>query len=77
MASAGRWCGPSRPGDAGRNDCEAIWRLRWAQFWREALPLYDHVLMWDATAEATAVVPSAYRVAFHQDRLTIYTRVTP
>jgi hypothetical protein len=74
MASAYARCGLPRPGDAGRDDCEANWRLGWAQFWRETIPLYDHVLMWDASSDAQALVPPAYQVAFHQDRLTIYRR---
>ena len=38
------------------------------------MPRYDHVLMWDASPEAIAQVPSAYRVAFRQDRLVIFAR---
>ncbi len=58
------------------DDCELAWRGLWAQFWRDALPRYDHVLTWDATPQAQALVPKAYRVKFRQDRLTIYERVS-
>lgn len=56
-------------------DCNATWRERWAQFWRDATPLYDHVLMWDAPREVQKLVPPNYRLKFSQDRLAIYERV--
>ena len=56
-------------------ECREPWVKLWAGFWEAATPLYDHVLMWDATAEAAALVPPSYRVKFHQDRLTIYERI--
>ncbi len=57
------------------SECHEPWLKHWAEFWAAALPLYDHVLMWDAPAEAASLVPAAYHVKFHQDRLTIYERV--
>ena len=56
------------------DDCDGEWRRRWEEFWHEAVPLYDHVLFWDATPEVRALVPAAYRVTFQQDRLVIYER---
>lgn len=56
-------------------DCEAAWRTSWEDFWKDALPRYDHVLMWDAPPEVMAMIPKAYRVSFHQDRLVILERV--
>jgi hypothetical protein len=55
-------------------DCDKVWRDAWADFWAEALPRYDHVLLWEPTPEALALVPPAYKVVFHQDRLTILAR---
>jgi hypothetical protein len=55
-------------------DCNATWRERWAQFWRDVTPEYDHVLMWDAPREVTQLVPANYRLKFSQDRLTIFER---
>jgi len=55
-------------------DCEKVWREAWSDFWREAQPRYDYVLLWDPTPDALAVVPPAYRVKFRQDRLVILTR---
>jgi hypothetical protein len=57
------------------NDCDLAWKNAWKEFWDDTIPRYDHVLMWDPTPEAQALVPSAYRVSFHEDRLTIYERV--
>jgi hypothetical protein len=55
-------------------DCDKVWRDAWADFWAEALPRYDHVLLWEPTAAALALVPSEYKVVFHQERLTILAR---
>jgi hypothetical protein len=57
------------------SDCHAPWVSGWAEFWSKALPKYDHVLMWDPTPEAYALVPPQYHVKFKQDRLTIFERV--
>jgi hypothetical protein len=58
------------------SECQQHWKQRWAEFWRDALPLYDHVLLWDPTPEAQALVPEAYQPTFHADRLWIYERIT-
>jgi hypothetical protein len=76
MGSPEWTCNSWRAGGVAMNDCEGAWRLRWAEFWQDALPLYDHVLMWDAPVDAMKLVPSAYRVKFQQDRLTIFERIT-
>ena len=56
------------------NDCEAEYRARWAEFWHDATPMFDHVLLWDATPEALEQVPPDYRVVFRQDKLLIMER---
>jgi hypothetical protein len=56
-------------------ECHEQWVQRWAEFWHDAVPLYDHVLLWDPTPVARELVPAAYRVKFHADRLWIYERV--
>ena len=56
-------------------DCEPAWREAWTAFWRDAVPRYDHVLLWDATPQALALVPAAYRIVFQQDQLIILARV--
>ena len=76
MGTSDWMCNSLRSGGVFVDDCESAWRGLWAQFWRDALPKYDHLLIWDATPEAQALVPRAYRVKFRQDRLTIYERVS-
>jgi hypothetical protein len=76
MGSMAWTCGSWRAGGVAMNDCEGAWRQRWAEFWQDALPRYDHVLMWDAPPGAMALVPPDYRIKFQQDRLTIYERLT-
>jgi hypothetical protein len=56
------------------NDCEATFRATWRDFWNEATPLYDHVLVWDGTPEARALIPPVYTQVFEQGRLAIYAR---
>jgi hypothetical protein len=56
------------------NDCNAEYRARWGEFWHDATPMFDHVLLWDATPEALAEVPPDYRVVFRQDKLVIMQR---
>jgi hypothetical protein len=68
-------CDALRQGGIYVSDCEGMYRARWAEFWASATPEFDHVLMWDATAEAKAQVPPQYRVKFEQDRLLILERV--
>jgi hypothetical protein len=74
MGTADWMCSSLRAGGVVVDDCNAEWRARWSEFWADAQPRYDHLLVWDATPEALALVPPAYRVAFHEDRLTIYER---
>jgi hypothetical protein len=75
MRSADWMCSSMLAGGVVMDDCDAEWRSLWQEFWTEATPLFDHVLMWDPTPEVQAVVPAAYRVAFHRGRLTIYERM--
>ena len=57
-------------------DCPASWRARWAEFWGQALPRFDHVLMWSAPKDVVALVPPEYAVVFQRDELTIFERRT-
>jgi hypothetical protein len=75
MGSPTWTCDALRQGGIYVSDCDGLFRARWAEFWASAMPLYDHVLMWDATPEARKLVPPEYRVKYEQDRLTIYERV--
>ena len=61
-------------GNVVENDCNGAVRALWGGFWAEALPRYDHVLVWDGTPEARALVPREYTPVFERGRLTIYAR---
>jgi hypothetical protein len=56
------------------DDCRAEYRARWAEFWRDATPLYDHVLLWEPSEEALELVPSDYGITFRQGGLVIMER---
>jgi hypothetical protein len=56
------------------DDCRGEYRARWAEFWRDAIPLYDHVLLWQPSEEALDLVPSDYAITFRQDGLVIMER---
>ncbi len=73
----------ARPGAVCRNmldsnvvvdDCEGAYRKAWAEFWADATPRYDHLLLWDITPEARANIPAAYHVVFERERLAILAR---
>jgi hypothetical protein len=74
MGDAGWTCGVQRAGGVIDENCEGAWRARWADFWRQATPRFDHVLLWEPSAEALAQVPSAYHQTFRQDGLIILER---
>lgn len=60
---------------AGRyEECDALFASTWNKFYSEATPRYDHLLLWDPTPEAVAMVPTAYERTFQRGRLMIYAR---
>ena len=56
-------------------NCEELWRVEWDAFWKEALPPFDHLLLWDPPAEVMETVPESFAESFVQGRLHILTRV--
>jgi hypothetical protein len=58
------------------NDCHAEFRARWAEFWNDATPLYDHVLLWEPSEEALELVPNAYTTTFRKDGLVVMERAS-
>jgi hypothetical protein len=74
MKSPDWLCGSWQAGGVVVDDCERTFVDRWAEFWADATPRFDHVLMWDASPAAIALVPKDYELVFHQDRLMIYKR---
>jgi hypothetical protein len=68
-------CDVLRNGGVAETDCVGTWRREWRDFWDDARSRFDHVLMWEASPEARALVPPDYRLKFHQGRLAIYERI--
>jgi hypothetical protein len=56
------------------DDCDALFKTTWQKFFAEATPRYDHLLLWEASPEATAMIPSDYVRTFSRGRLMIYAR---
>jgi hypothetical protein len=56
------------------DDCRAEYRARWAEFWSDATPLYDHVLLWQPSEEALELVPPDFSISFQQDGVVIMQR---
>ena len=75
MRSKNWVCDVLRSGGVAENDCQGAWEKLWAEFWDEATPAFDHVLMWDPSDEARALIPARYHETFHEDRLWIYERI--
>jgi hypothetical protein len=75
MRSPALFCGSLRTGGVSADeDCRGEWERRWAAFWHEAEPRFDHVLMWDAPEEVMQLVPAEYRVVFRGGELTVLGR---
>jgi hypothetical protein len=74
MAGPAWMCDLMRSGGVVVKDCEAAWRERWADFWHDAEPQFDHLLMWCAPKEVMALVPPEYHVVLQRDELTILER---
>jgi hypothetical protein len=71
MISSSTFCEQAR---VVADDCRAEYRVRWAEFWRDATPLYDHVLLWQPSEEALALVPPDFSISFRQDGVVIMQR---
>ena len=73
MISSANFCESTR---VVTNDCRGEYRARWAEFWHDATPLYDHVLLWEPSEEALQLVPIDYGITFRQGGLVIMERGT-
>ncbi|MBX3259888.1 MAG: hypothetical protein KF782_09360 [Labilithrix sp.] len=56
------------------DDCDALFKTTWQKFFVEATPRYDHLLLWEPTPEALAMIPDDYEPTFARGRLMIYAR---
>lgn len=60
---------------AARYDgCEALFENAWRSFFADATPRFDHLLLWDPTPQALAMIPRNYERTFDEGRLKIYVR---
>ena len=57
------------------DDCDAYFAETWREFWQDAVPRFDHVLMWGPSKATMAQLPKEYRVVFAEDELVILERV--
>jgi hypothetical protein len=71
MKTSANFCQRSR---VVTSDCRGESRARWAEFWHDATPLYDHLLLWQPSEEALENVPADYSVTFRQDGLVVMQR---
>jgi hypothetical protein len=57
------------------NDCRAEWSRRWTEFWDDARPRFDHVLMWAPPKRVLEEPPPGYRLKHNDGKLYIYERI--
>jgi hypothetical protein len=64
-------------GNLGRSleDCTALWRLTWAQFWRLAEPRFNFILAWAMPPMTRAIIPASYQRVLAAGDLEIYARI--
>jgi hypothetical protein len=74
MATPKKMCSSMFDGNMVVDDCDGVFRSTWSQFYGEALPRYDHLLVWDATPEGRAAIHPAYRLTLQQGSIEIYAR---
>jgi len=55
-------------------NCEESWREEWDLFWRETLPTFEYLLLWDPPAEVLGTVPPTFKESFSEGRLHILRR---
>lgn len=74
MARASSVCRGMLDGNVVVDDCGAQYRATWGAFWKDAMPRYDHLLVWAVTPDARANIPPEYKLTFEQGRLQIFAR---
>ncbi len=74
MARSASVCRGMLDGNIVVDDCDAQYRATWGAFWKDAMPRYDHLLVWSVTPEARANIPPDYKLKFEQGRLQIFAR---
>jgi hypothetical protein len=56
------------------HDCEAAYASAWRDFWAVASPRYEHVLLYAASDDAIANVPSEYKQTYSEGKVVIFSR---
>ncbi len=56
------------------DDCVGEYRRLWEEFWRDAEPRFDTLLLWDIPEEARALLPPGYAEILREGRLSVYRR---
>jgi hypothetical protein len=74
MGHDGFMCNMERNAGIFTERCEEEWQQRWDDFWNDATPRFDSVLLWEPTVRILSHMPGSYRQVFHQGKLFIYAR---
>ncbi|HEX7600737.1 MAG TPA: hypothetical protein VF316_03990, partial [Polyangiaceae bacterium] len=74
MNAPSELCGVVRARGVVPEDCDAYFAETWREFWKDAAPRFDHVLMWGPSKATMAQLPKEYRVVFAEDELVILER---
>lgn len=77
MKSAAHMCAFLHENNLEPDDCRREYRERWDEMWREALPRFDHVLLWEASDDVRASVPAEYRPVLERGKLVVLERRAP
>jgi hypothetical protein len=67
-------CGMEHSFGVVTNDCRAEWSKRWNEFWVDANPRFDHVLMWAPPKRVLDEMPPGYHVKKRDGKLYILER---
>ena len=68
------WCHALADRGAFTTTCTELWRGEWAELWKQAEPRFTHVVLWGASDEVIALVPSRYQLTFENAALRVYAR---
>lgn len=67
-------CGVEHSVGVITNDCKAEWTTRWNEFWTDATPRFDHVLMWAPPPHILEHLPATYHIKQQSGKLYILER---
>ncbi len=67
-------CGELKLRGIVARDCDGLYAQLWRDFWLEAAPLGDYLLVYGASAEAIAQLPRDYAETWREGTLVIYAR---